>query len=188
MMNAHWLCHFSTEMKNDIYTDDFSTLVSTADSFDLIFEKYREAEADNFLDKTLYADVMMYLPDDLLVKVDVASMANSLEARSPFLDHEFMEFVARIPADLKLKGRETKYILKEALKGILPDEVLFRNKMGFGVPIDHWFRNELKDMAYDVILSERAIARGYFKKEAIKKSLMSIHQVSGTGRITSGIF
>ena len=114
---------------------------------------------------------MMYLPDDLLVKVDVASMANSLEARSPFLDHEFMEFAAKIPADLKLMGKTTKYILKEALKGILPDEVLFRNKMGFGVPIDRWFRNELKDMAYDVILSERAMARGYFKKEAIKKIL-----------------
>ncbi|MDP2279884.1 MAG: asparagine synthase (glutamine-hydrolyzing) [Nitrospirota bacterium] len=171
MMNAHWLCHFSTGMKNDIYTDDFSTLVSVTDSFDLLFEKYREAEADNFLDKTLYADVMTYLPDDLLVKVDVASMANSLEARSPFLDHEFMEFAARIPAELKLKGWTTKYILKEALKGILPDEVLFRNKMGFGVPIDHWFRNELKEMAYDVILSERAIARGYFKKEAVKKIL-----------------
>lgn len=171
MMNAHWLCHFSTGMKNDIYTDDFSTLVSSVDSFALLFEKYREAEADNFLDKTLYTDVMMYLPDDLLVKVDVGSMANSLEARSPFLDHEFMEFVARIPSGLKLKGRETKSILKETLKGILPDEVLYREKMGFGIPIDHWFRNELKDMAYDVILSERAIARGYFKKEAIKKIL-----------------
>jgi asparagine synthase (glutamine-hydrolysing) len=114
---------------------------------------------------------MMYLPDDLLVKVDVASMANSLEARSPFLDHEFMEFVAKIPAELKLKGRKTKYILKDTLKGILPDEVLFREKMGFGVPIDHWFRNELRDMAYDVILSEKAISRGYFKKESIKKIL-----------------
>ena len=75
------------------------------DSFDLLMGKYASAEADNFLDKTLYADVMMYLPDDLLVKMDVASMANSLEARSPFLDHEFMEFVAKIPAELKLRGK-----------------------------------------------------------------------------------
>jgi len=115
--------------------------------------------------------VMMYLPDDLLVKVDVASMANSLEARSPFLDHQFMEFIARIPSELKLRGKTTKYILKEALKGILPDEVLFREKMGFGVPIDHWFRNELKEMAYDTLLSDRAVQRGYFKKEAVKKIL-----------------
>ena len=171
MMNAQWLCHFSTEMKNDFYTDDFRFRSSFSDSFDLILDKYRDSEADNFLDRTLYADVMMYLPDDLLVKVDVASMANSLEARSPFLDHEFMEFAARIPAGLKLKGRTTKYILKEAFRGILPDEVLFREKMGFGVPIDHWFRNELKDMAYDILLSEKALARGYFRKDAVKRIL-----------------
>lgn len=169
--NAHWLCHFTTEMKNEIYTDDFSRRVSSVDSFDLLLDKYKEAVADDFHDKTLYADVMMYLPDDLLVKVDVASMANSLEARSPFLDHEFMEFVARIPAELKLRGRTTKYILKETLKGILPDEVLYRAKMGFGVPIDHWFRNELKEMAYDTLLSDKAVQRGYFKKEAVKKIL-----------------
>lgn len=171
MRNAHWLCHFTTEMKKGLYTDDFSSKVSSADSFDLLTGKYNDAPADNFLDKTLYADVMMYLPDDLLVKVDVASMANSLEARSPFLDHEFMEFAARIPVGLKLKGRTTKYILKEALKGILPDEILFREKMGFGVPLDHWFRNELKEMAYDTLLSDRAMQRGYFKKEAVRKIL-----------------
>ena len=171
MRNAHWLSHFTTEMKAGLYTDDFFQKVSHIDSFDLLMEKYASAEADNFLDKTLYADVMMYLPDDLLVKMDVASMANSLEARSPFLDHEFMEFVAKIPAELKLRGKTTKYILKEALRGILPDEVLFREKMGFAVPIDRWFRNELKEMVYDTLLDAKAIQRGYFKKEAVKKIL-----------------
>jgi len=171
MRNAHWLCHFTTEMKSELYADGFLSQFSGIDSFELLLDKYKEAEAESFLDKTLYADVMMYLPDDLLVKVDVASMANSLEARSPFLDHEFMEFIARIPSELKLRGRTTKYILKEALKGILPDEVLYREKMGFGVPLDHWFRNELKEMAYDTLLSDRALQRGYFKKEAVKKIL-----------------
>ena len=85
LRNGHWLCHFTTEMKNDLYAGDFLKQFSHVDSFDLLLDKYKEAEADSFLDKTLYADVMMYLPDDLLVKVDVASMANSLEARSPFL-------------------------------------------------------------------------------------------------------
>jgi asparagine synthase (glutamine-hydrolysing) len=171
LRNAHWLCNFSTNMKPRFYTEEFLARVGRSDSFDLLFQKYDEAVAEDFLDKTLYSDVMMYLPDDLLVKVDVASMANSLEARSPFLDHEFMEFVARIPSGLKLKGRITKYILKEALRGILPEEVLFRKKMGFGVPIDHWFRNELKEMAYDTLLSERAVQRGYFRKDAVKKIL-----------------
>jgi asparagine synthase (glutamine-hydrolysing) len=171
MRNAHWLCHFTSDMKRELYTDDFFRDVSPTDSFDLILDKYREAEASSFLDKTLYADVMMYLPDDLLVKVDVASMANSLEARSPFLDHEFMEFAAKIPSALKLRGKTTKFILKEALKGILPDKVLFREKMGFGVPLDYWFRNELKDMVYDVLLDKKTMSRGYFKKEAVGKIL-----------------
>ena len=169
LRNAHWLCHFTKEMKKDIYTDDFSERVSAIDSFELLFEKYREAEAGTFLDKTLYADIMMYLPDDLLTKVDVASMAHALEARSPFLDHEFMEFAARIPSELKLRNRTSKYILREALRGILPDEILFRGKMGFCVPLDHWFRNELKGMAYETLLGQRAVERGYFRKEYVKK-------------------
>jgi asparagine synthase (glutamine-hydrolysing) len=171
MRNAHWMSHFTTEMKSELCTGDFFHRTTTGDSYDLLMQRYREAKAESFLDKTLYADVMMYLPDDLLVKVDVASMANSLEARSPFLDHEFMEFTARIPSGLKLKGRTTKYILKEALRNILPDEVLFREKMGFGVPIDHWFRNELKEMAYDIILSRRSLERGYFQESYVKKIL-----------------
>jgi asparagine synthase (glutamine-hydrolysing) len=171
LRNAHWLCHFSTEMKSWLYTGDFQRRTAVQDSFDLLMEKYREATAESFLDKTLYADVMMYLPDDLLVKVDVASMANSLEARSPFLDHEFMEFTAAIPSELKLKGGAAKFILKEALRGTLPDEILFREKMGFGVPIDCWFRNELKETAYDTLLSDRAIQRGYFRKDAVRKIL-----------------
>lgn len=171
MRNAHWLSHFTSEMKSALYTSDFSRRVSAIDSYSLINQRYGEADGDNFLDKTLYADVMMYLPDDLLVKVDVASMANSLEARSPFLDHEFMEFAARIPSRLKLNGTSTKYILKEALRGILPDGVLFREKMGFGVPIDHWFRNELREMTHDVLLSRHCIERGYFQEGFVKRIL-----------------
>jgi asparagine synthase (glutamine-hydrolysing) len=99
-------------------------------------------------------------------------MAYSLEARSPFLDHTFMEFVARIPSRLKLKdGREGKFILKKAVEPYLPREVINRTKMGFGVPIDHWFRNELKDMVFDTLLSTRALERGYFRKKYIEQML-----------------
>lgn len=171
MRNASFLSHFSPEMKKTLYTDDFRRLTGGRDSFDLVAGHYREAEADTVLDRLLYADVMMYLPDDLLVKVDIASMANSLEARSPFLDHEFMEFAARIPSSLKLNGRTTKHILKEALRGMLPPEVLFREKMGFGVPIDHWFRNDLREMAYDTLLGQTAAGRGYFRTDAVKNIL-----------------
>jgi asparagine synthase (glutamine-hydrolysing) len=120
------------------------------------------------VDRAIMADTAKYLPDDLLVKMDIASMAVSLEARSPFLDHHLMEFAASLPARLKLKGLTTKYILKRGLRGLVPGQNLNRAKMGLGVPIGRWFRGKLKGLLADVILSERAIGRGYFKPSAAK--------------------
>jgi asparagine synthase (glutamine-hydrolysing) len=171
LRNASLMSTFTPEMKRRLCTPEFLRRAGDADSFALLSDLFREAEADTFLDRSLSADVMRYLPDDLLVKMDVASMANSLEARSPFLDHEFMEFAARIPAGCKLKGVTTKHILKESLRGILPDEVLFRGKMGFAVPLDSWFRHELKEMAYDLLLGERSRQRGYLNADQVRKML-----------------
>ena len=95
-------------------------------------------------------------------------MANSLEARSPFLDHKFMEFAASIPANLKLKGLSSKYILKKAFSELVPAPILKRKKMGFGVPISHWFRNELKEYLHDELLSRRCLERGYFQTKYLK--------------------
>jgi len=117
----------------------------------------------------LDADVNNYLPDDLLVKMDVATMAYSLEARSPLLDHKVMEFMARVPAGLKLKGGESKHLLKSALRGILPDQILDRPKMGFGFPLGRWLRGDLKEVLVDEVLSDRALARGYFRPEAVRE-------------------
>lgn len=169
--NASMMSTFTTEMKKDLYTPEFLARMGGEDSFDLLQALFREAKAEEFLDRSLSADVMRYLPDDLLVKVDVASMAFGLEARSPFLDHEFMEFAARLPGSCKLNGRSTKHILKEALRGILPDEILFRGKMGFAVPLDTWFRQELKEMAYDLLLGEESRRRGYFNPPYLQKML-----------------
>jgi len=171
LRNAHWLCYFNNEMKAGLYTEGFKEKTEGTDSFDIILEKYRQAEADTFTDRTLFADLSLYLPDTLLVKMDIASMANALEARSPFLDHELMEFAARIPAHLKLHRGRTKIILKDTFRDILPQRVIERKKMGFGVPIDHWFRNELKEMAYDILLGDRCIGRGYFDRGYIRKIL-----------------
>jgi asparagine synthase (glutamine-hydrolysing) len=123
------------------------------------------------VDRALMADTANYLPDDLLVKMDVASMAVSLEARSPFLDHHLMEFAASLPARLKLKGITTKYVLKRGLRGLLPDKNLTRAKMGLGVPIGRWFRGKLKGFVSEVILSDRALCRGYFNPDAVKNIL-----------------
>ena len=124
------------------------------------------------MDQIFYTDINTYLPDDLLVKVDIATMAVALEGRSPFLDHEFMELTAKIPSKLKLKGfNQKKYILKKSLEGLIPNEVLYRPKMGFGIPLDIWFRGELKEYAYNTLLSEKAIKRGLLKKDVVKKIL-----------------
>lgn len=165
---VRWVCAFDNEMKKDLYTPAFGEKMAPVDSVDLVVNWYAQADAEDFLDKTLYVDVMSYLPDDLLVKVDIASMANSLEARSPFLDHRLMEFAASLPPKLKLKGLQSKYILKQAFSSVLSREVLGRRKMGFGVPIDRWLRNELRELTYDILLENRTIQRGLFRKDAVQ--------------------
>jgi asparagine synthase (glutamine-hydrolysing) len=168
---ARWFCHFHGERKADLCTPSFLQAAGEQDDLADLLQAFREADAPDLLDATMGVDVGLYLPDDLLVKVDLASMAHGLEARSPFLDHEFMEFAASIPSDLKVRGRETKRILKRALADILPEPVLSRRKMGFGVPIDHWLRHELKDLAYETLLAPRAAARGYFRQETVRRLL-----------------
>lgn len=165
---ASWMSIFDNSLKEKLYSSEFMNILAGKDSWGYILEAYGQAAADNFIDASLSVDLRTYLPGDLLVKADITTMANSLEARSPFLDQEVMEFAASIPAELKLKGWMTKYILKRALRDILPREILSRKKSGFGVPIGSWFKNELKTYAYDVLLDERSIKRGYFKKEEIK--------------------
>jgi len=169
---VNYICYFTNEMKEEIYTDGFKKKVVGIDSYDIVASKFKEAGTKDKMDQTLYADFNTYLPDDLMAKVDIDTMAVSLEGRSPFLDHEMLELTAKIPFDLKIKGRNNKkYILKEALRGLVPDEVMFRPKMGFGIPIDVWFRGDLKKYSYGILLSKKALSRGIFKKEAIKKIL-----------------
>jgi asparagine synthase (glutamine-hydrolysing) len=121
------------------------------------------------LDRMLAVDVESYLPNDLLVKMDIATMANSLEARSPFLDHKVMEFCAQLPCNYKLSGLTLKYLLKKAGTRLLPAQTRKRRKMGFGVPVAHWMRGELRPWVEDVLLSPRALKRGYFEPEALRQ-------------------
>lgn len=168
---ARWMSIFDDDLKSNLYSEKLKNRLKGIDSWNYLLDVYRQSDANNFIDATLFVDIMTYLPGDLLVKIDISSMANSLETRSPFLDHKLMEFAASIPSNLKLKGWTTKYLLKKALTKILPKDILNRRKAGFGVPIGTWFRQELKDYAYDILLSEKSLKRGYFKKEAIKRIL-----------------
>jgi asparagine synthase (glutamine-hydrolysing) len=115
----------------------------------------------------LYADTRFYLPADMLTKVDRMSMANGLEARSPFLDHELMELAARIPSAIKFRGREQKYILKQALAQTLPKAILQRRKAGFNVPVAAWLLGDLGKYAREVLSPERISAAGYFRSEEV---------------------
>ena len=112
------------------------------------------------LDRLLYIDSKTYLPGDILTKVDRMSMAVSLEARVPLLDHKLIEFVVRIPAALKLRGLETKHIFKRAIRGLVPEEILDRPKQGFGVPIAEWLNDELHDEIRDTLMDQTARERG----------------------------
>ncbi|MCD5398006.1 asparagine synthase (glutamine-hydrolyzing) [candidate division NPL-UPA2 bacterium] len=168
---ARWVSFFDERMKEELYSSRMKKATKGIDSFAYLENVYEEADGSDFLAKTLYVDMKTYLPDDLLVKVDIATMAHSLEARSPFLDHKLMEFAASIPSHLKLKGLTGKYILKKSLRDLLPPPIRRRSKMGFGVPISHWFRNELKDYLSQVLLSEGSLKRGYFQEGYIRRLL-----------------
>jgi asparagine synthase (glutamine-hydrolysing) len=168
---GQWIVYFANDQKNQLYTDEFRAQVGQMDSWALLDAAYETSDAPTFLEATAYTDVQLYLPDDLLVKMDIASMANSLELRSPFLDHKVVEFAASLPPTLKLRRLTHKYLLKKIMNSMLPEVILRRKKMGFGLPIDHWFRCDLREMTYDLLLDDQARQRGYFRPEIVRRYL-----------------
>ena len=165
---AHWMGFFRKDMKAQLYSKDFRARLNGSSAESWMESLIAEASDLDPIDAAMCVDVQSYLPYDLLVKVDITSMANSLEARSPFLDHEVMEFAAALPVDLKLKGKESKYLLKRAFSDLLPDENVQRRKMGFGVPVGEWFRGPLKKLLEDALLSELTHRRGYFNRKLVQ--------------------
>lgn len=174
----HYICYFTNRQKAELYGGTMRHYLDNMDSCEVLAKYFERANKLVAVDQAQFVDINTYLVDDLLVKVDIATMSVGLEGRSPFLDQEFMEMAAQIPDNLKLRGFNTKkYILKKALAGILPDEVMYRRKQGFSVPIESWFRADLKQYLRSIILSEKAMARGMFKKEVIEK-LLAVHNDS----------
>ena len=170
----HWVSITQRDTKDELYSDEFREEVGQRDAAAWLRPWFKRANGAGVVDAALLADTMTYLPNDLLVKVDIASMANSLEARSPFLDHHVIEFAASLPENLKLRGLTTKYILKKTLQKLLPSENLTRGKMGFGVPIGHWFRGQMQPFLRENLLSERASARGLFRPAAVRR-MVELH-------------
>jgi asparagine synthase (glutamine-hydrolysing) len=165
---ARHMSYFDRFEREAMYTDDYNALVGESLAAAVISDPWDSASGRSIVDVMLEVDVETYLPGDLLVKMDIATMAYSLEARSPFLDPELMELAATIPAELKLHGLQKKVILRSALKQWLPSDVLDRPKMGFGVPIVDWFRHDLRTYVEDVLFDPASRDRGYFKERYVR--------------------
>jgi asparagine synthase (glutamine-hydrolysing) len=149
---------------------------------DLFRHYYERAPAEDHMSRIQYLDVKTYLCDDILVKVDRASMAVSLEVRCPILDHVFMEYVAKIPWRRKIRGGDKKRIFKKALRGRLPDSILYRPKMGFGVPVPGWLKREVRDYARALVLDGEG-TRQFFERPYLEK-LWNEHQSGLRNRAT----
>jgi len=165
---------FSADLKASL-TGKFSDCYP---DFSLFRHFYEKCNSDDYLTRIQYLDTKVYLAEDILTKVDRASMLCSLETRAPLLDHEVLELAARIPSRSKIQGGETKYILKKALEPILPKNILYRKKMGFGVPLVHWFKKDLVNYAHDILLSDKARHRGYFNPSHVE-TVLEIHKKHG---------
>lgn len=171
---------FNDPRKKLLYSRDLlASLNGEASASQKVFRDYGNASGlPDAVARLLYLDSKTYLPGDILTKVDRMTMANSIEARVPLLDHELIELVASIPSSLKMKGSETKYIMKKAMEGIVPKEILYREKQGFGVPIGEWINDQLRDRINDDLSDSRTINRGYFQKDYVS-TLLNEH---ATGR------
>jgi asparagine synthase (glutamine-hydrolysing) len=169
---------FTSLARRSLYTADFRARLGAGGGFALGLFRDCAARAGAERDPVgalLYTDAKTYLPGDILTKVDRMSMAVSLEARSPLLDHKLIEFAARIPSSLKLRGRETKHVFKRALEGLVPDEILHRRKQGFGVPIDQWINRQLRSRTRETLTEPRARQRGFVEPRHVS-TLLSEHE------------
>jgi asparagine synthase (glutamine-hydrolysing) len=177
---ADHVCIFNRSERGELLGEAALAATGTATA-DVIAGPWRNASGHSRLDVLLETDVGTYLPGDLLVKMDIASMAYSLEARSPLLDPELMQFAASLPAKYKARFTDKKRILRRAYRGRIPDEVLDGKKRGFGVPLGAWFRNELRDFTREVLLDPASLGRGLVR-EGPTRALLDQHDRGGADR------
>ncbi len=168
LMHTRWMIFLQDREKRQLYSNMLLDAFEQGNSYKYIQEYFTRSDGVPALAQQEYVDIKTYLTDDILVKVDRMSMAPSLEARVPFLDHRVMEFAAKIPTSMKLKGLTTKYILKKAVSDLLPEKILTRGKEGFSIPIKNWLMNELRPLLLDTLSEERIRRRGYFQPHYIQ--------------------
>jgi len=164
----HSVSNINEADKARLLTPEVHAALGDYQTVALFEELYRAADGPDSLSRIQYIDFKTYLPDDILAKVDRASMANSLEVRCPLLDHRVVEFAASLPSRLKLRGTQTKLIFKEAIRGLLPDEIIKRKKMGFAVPVGPWLRHDLRERVSEYVLGTTR-RHGLFDGDIVKK-------------------
>ncbi len=171
----HSVSFLSNELRGKLFSAQLKSDLQGYQAVDVFREHLRNAPTDQPLSQIQYLDLKTYLPGDILTKVDRASMAHALEVRVPLLDHKLVEWLAGIQPELKLKGREGKYIFKKALENYLPDDILYRPKMGFAVPLNTWFKGPLKHKVSEALLGETMAECGLFNP-AVLQDIVNQHQ------------
>jgi len=173
--------NFFNNRSHELYAEDFLQSVNKENSVGLVTDHLKNGGGYSIVNRMLYADTKTSLPDDLLLKADKMTMANSLELRVPFLDHKFLEFAASLPSNYKIRGFTTKYLAKRSLRNLVPEQILRRKKVGFPVPYESWLRTELGPWLREILLDRETLARGYFKRSGIENV---IAQNSSSGRFS----
>jgi len=170
-----WMGSFTEGEKRSLLTSGVRAAIGKANAFEDVLDHIKRSNLRNDLERTLYLCAKLYLQDDILVKVDRASMANSLEVRSPFLDHTLVEFVSRLPMRLKLKRLTTKYLLKRAVAGLLPPRLARRAKKGFGMPVGRWINDGLGRVV-DAALAPDRLRREELFDPGFVSDLLAAHR------------
>jgi len=173
LRHTRWMTFLKQEEKSQLYSSFFKDQLRGEATDKYIQDYFGQAthflQESERLNRQLYVDLKTYLPDDILTKVDRMSMATSLEARVPLLDHKVVEFAFQIPGHLKLRGFTTKYIFKKTMARLLPKEVIYKKKQGFSIPIKNWLRAELKPLLLDLLSETRIKKRGYFHQDCVNR-------------------
>ncbi len=166
--HLQWIAIFNETRRAQLYNEQWITQLG-GDPVVHLAAAMQTASGRDPVTRGSLADLLTYLPGDLMTKVDVASMAHGLECRSPFLDHRVVEFAAGLPVSWKIRWGRGKWLLRQACAGKLPDSVLKRPKKGFGVPLEPWFRGPLRGLLQEVLLDDQTLSRGYFRPEAVRQ-------------------
>ena len=166
-----WMVYLGSREKRRLYSATLQASLTRSDVYQPVREALARFNADDLLNRQLYTDLSIYLADDILVKVDRMSMATSLETRAPFLDAEVMALAFSMPGHLKIRHGERKWILKQAMRGVLPERILTRPKEGFSIPMKNWLRRELQPMMRALLSPERVARRGLFEPAEVTRLL-----------------